>query len=72
MTLKPVQSSAIKAIGHDPTSKVLRIEFNHSGHIYDFANVEPRQHQALVKSESIGKHFALHIQPHHKATRITK
>lgn len=72
MTLHPVESSAIQAIGHDPEKNVLRIAFHHSGHIYDFAGVDKKKHEALLKADSVGKHFALHIQPHHKYTRVTK
>jgi hypothetical protein len=38
MTMHPVVSTNVAAVGYDPTSRTLRVQFN-SGGIYDYSNV---------------------------------
>ena len=67
--LKPVASSAIKAVGYHPQTGTLRLEF-YSGGIYDYAGVTPEKHAALTAAESIGRHFLDHIRGKHDHTRF--
>lgn len=60
--MTPVKSSNIKAIGYDPNTKTLTIEFN-SGGIYDYPDIEQHEHDSLLSAESIGSHFHKHIRP---------
>ena len=63
IALTDVVSSQIKAIGHDPATNTLAIQFKHgAGAIYHYPNVTADQHQAFVGSESMGKHFGQHIK----------
>ena len=62
MKIKPVQSSSINAIGYEPESKTLHVEFS-SGRAYHYKGVEPEEHEALVNAPSIGAHFSKHIRP---------
>ena len=64
---KPVESKVLKTVGYDPASQTLELEF-HSGRVYRYADVSPEKHAALMAAESIGKHYGLHIKPHHAAT----
>ena len=66
---KPVESSAIKAIGHDPVTNTLRVEFQ-SGGVYDYHGVPAEKHSNFIGAESIGKHFLQHIRGAHEYTRI--
>jgi hypothetical protein len=59
--MKPVQSSAIRSIGHHQESNTLRIEFN-SGHVYEYPNVTADEHQALIGAQSIGAHFVTNLR----------
>lgn len=54
--LHAVKSSAIKAVGHDPATNTLRIEFL-SGGVYDYSGVSADEHAELMSAESHGKHF---------------
>jgi hypothetical protein len=66
MQMEPVQgSSNIKAIGHDPATKVLRVEFR-DGKSYNYANVGTAKHAALMASESKGSHLHKHIKSCHE------
>lgn len=69
MTMHPVESSNIKAIGYDSATKTLRVQFTGSG-TYDFSDVSPSKHAALMKAKSKGKHFAAHIRHDHDFTRL--
>lgn len=64
IVLHPVESSQVKAIGHDPATNTLAVQFTHGlGSIYHYPGVTAEQHQAFVGAKSIGKHFGQHIKP---------
>jgi hypothetical protein len=61
MTLEPVQSSNIKAIGYEPATSTLAVQF-HSGTTHEYAGVTPAEHAAFMAAPSKGKHFHKHIR----------
>lgn len=72
MTRKPVKSSQIAAIGYDPTTTTLEIEFQPNkkqreaeqpGSVYQYSNVQPGDAARLTEAESIGEHFGKFIKP---------
>ena len=67
MTMQPVKSSNVKAVGHDADTNTLGVQFN-SGATYHYHDVPAEKHAALLKSESIGKFIGTDIKPHHKYT----
>ena len=69
MNRTPVTSSAIVSVGHDPATNTLEIEFK-GGRGYQYADVPVEKHLALMGAESIGKHFAGHIQGLHPTTKL--
>lgn len=67
ITLTPVTSSQISAIGHDPETKTLRIQFatknpEKPGSIYDYSNFSEEDYANFLKSESKGKFFGAFIK----------
>lgn len=68
--MKPVKSSNIKAIGYNPLDRTLRVEFIGSG-IYNFHDVSPQEHAALMAAESHGKHFQTYIRHSHEFTKLS-
>jgi len=63
IALTPVTSNQIKAIGYDADTKTLAITFTRGpGNVYTYDGIEPEQHEAFMKAESLGKHFGEHIQ----------
>lgn len=63
ITLHAVNSSQVKAVGYDPESKTLAVQFTRgTGAIYHYPNVTAEDHKAFIEAESIGKHFGKHIQ----------
>jgi hypothetical protein len=65
----PVESSNIKSVGYDPEAKLLEIQFANGGR-YQYADVSPEQHQALVTAPSVGSHFAKHILKAFTGTKV--
>jgi hypothetical protein len=58
---RPVQSKAILAVGYDPATNVLEIEFV-EGHAYRYFAVPASVHVALLAADSIGTFFARRIR----------
>lgn len=67
--LAAVKSSNIAAVGHDPQSSELHIEFKNGGK-YVYHGISADQHAALLKAPSIGSHLHKHIKP--KAKSVSK
>ena len=66
--MTPVNSGAIRAVGHDPSNGTLMIQFA-SGETYHYAGVPRHVHDALLTADSPGKHFHANIRgqyPHEK------
>lgn len=68
--MKPVTSSQIASVGYDAGTKTLAIKFHGSGGTYHYSDVSPEQHDALVKADSIGRHFGRHVKGQFKFTRV--
>ena len=67
IVLMPVESSQIHAVGHDPETNTLAIQFKSKtgpGSVYHYQNISADKYTALVSADSIGKHFGAHIKPH--------
>jgi hypothetical protein len=63
MQMQSVESSTIKALGYEPSSRTLAIEFT-SGHVYHYSGISQHQFDALMAAPSKGKHFTAMIRPH--------
>ena len=61
MNMERVASSNINAIGHDPATNTLRIEFKGGG-AYEYAGVPAAAHADLMAADSKGQHFHQHIR----------
>ncbi len=65
--LNQVESSQIAAIGHDPETSTLAIQFKGKGDapgsVYHYQNVNSDQFRLFAGAESIGSHFYKHIKP---------
>ncbi len=53
----PVESSSIAAIGYDPASQELDIEFRESEEIYRYFDVPPSEHEAFMNAPSKGTYL---------------
>ena len=66
ITLDSVVSSQIDAVGHDPLTSTLAVQFKAKkdapASVYHYANVEAAEFEALKTAESPGSHFAKNIK----------
>lgn len=60
MRRTPVRSTVIAAVGYDPETALLEIEFR-SGDVYRYFAVPPSVHTALLEAESPGAYFNTHV-----------
>ena len=58
----PVDSSAIRAVGYDPNSQVLEIEYANGG-VYDYYDVPPNLYQEFCEADSMGAFANIRIKP---------
>lgn len=56
-----IDSTAISAVGYDPQTAVLEIEFR-TGELYRFFAVPPSAHRALLAAPSAGRFFGERIR----------
>lgn len=61
MEMQSVKSSFVQAVGYDPESQTLHVQFN-SGKLARFAGVTADDHAKLMGAESIGRHFGQYIR----------
>lgn len=63
-----VSSSNLRAVGYDPTSRVLRISF-HSG-TYDYFDVPPSIYDGLMNASSKGGYHHSYIKNSYRYQKI--
>jgi hypothetical protein len=66
---KPVESSHLRAVGYDPGSRKMHIEF-HNGAVYEYKGVPEQFHKTLTEADSTGTFFHKNVKPHFDARRI--
>jgi hypothetical protein len=73
MTRTPVDSSQIKTVGYDASSRVMHVEFQ-DGEVYAYQNVLPHQHQQLMTADSVGSHFHARFKnnPQHPYSKVNE
>lgn len=69
MLRQPVTSSNLQAVGYDPTSGILEVEFK-NGSIYRYTGVPSSVYQELMAAPSHGTYFAQYIRTRYPYTRI--
>lgn len=76
IALQDVESSQINAVGYDPETQTLAIQFKgwkgELGATYHYANVTPEDFAAFQGAESLGRHFGRHIKPFPEKFPYTK
>jgi hypothetical protein len=61
MHMVPVHSSALRAVGYDPTSCRMKITFL-QGDTYDFCGVPANVYECLMSAHSKGVYYNDHIR----------
>lgn len=61
ITMNPVTSSNIEAIGHCSDTNTLAVRFK-GGSVYHYPDCDKGVHDALVGAKSVGQHFHQNIK----------
>lgn len=73
MSLTPVKSSNIKAVGYDAEARTLTVQFK-DGAQHRYEDVSAEKHAGLMgegtPGHSIGKYFHAHIKGAHKSSKL--
>jgi len=69
ITLLPVTSSNVEAVGYDRATQTLRIVYIRGG-TWDYAGVEPGVYERLLRAPSKGKFIAQSVKPAYLAKRV--
>lgn len=69
MDMQPVESSQIKALGYEPETQTLAVQFN-NGATYQYADVPEYQWEALRSADSVGRHFAQSIKGRYETLKV--
>ncbi len=69
MERKPVNSSRIRAVGYDPSSRTMEIEFS-DGRINAYRGVSPEIHRSFMNAPSPNSFFEDRIEEDFTAQRI--
>ena len=67
MDMIRVNSSAINAVGYDPMTRRMRIQFT-QGHTYDFCNVPEHIHSGLMRASSKGSYYNDYIRDRYQCS----
>lgn len=62
MDLQPVASSMIHALGYDPITQTLAVQFSAKDEVWHYAAVPEAAYELLRGAESVGQAFGRHIR----------
>ncbi len=69
MERTPVSSSNIQAIGYDPNSSTLEIEFNNET-LYQYQGVPQSEFDAFMNADSKGRYFNSNIRDRYPTQKL--
>jgi hypothetical protein len=64
-----VVSDMMSSVGYDPTTAVLEVEFR-SGGVYEYFDVPPHEHAALLLADSKGQFFNARVRTSFRFRRV--
>ena len=69
MRRERVTSSSIAAIGYDPDTRTMEVEFHNTG-VYRYTDVPAAVHRRFLRADSHGRFFNDHIRDRYTTTRL--
>ncbi len=70
MTRQPVTSTSLAAVGFDPGSNTLEVEFQNA-RVYRYGGVPQAVFESLKEAESKGRFFNANIRRHYPYERVS-
>lgn len=71
MLREAVESSTMKSVGYEATSRILEIEFE-SGAVYQYLGVSARVYEELLGAESKGRYFNSEIRDVYRYVQVSR
>jgi hypothetical protein len=65
-----VNSTMLRSVGYDATTRTLQVEFN-SGVIYQYYDVPAEVYERLIAADSHGRYFNAHVRDQYRYDRMT-
>jgi hypothetical protein len=69
MRRRPVNSSSIKAVGYDGSTRALELEYV-NGSVYQYFDVPQPTYAGLLAAPSIGSYVNTEIKPYYDFTEV--
>lgn len=69
MKRENVESSSVRSVGYE--QGVLEVEFLNGG-VYQYVDVPPEEHAALLAADSIGRYVNLEIKPFYSVRQVAR
>jgi hypothetical protein len=69
MRRRPVRSTTLASVGHEPGSGVLELEFT-NGMVYQYTGVPESVVRELLEAPSRGQYFNFNIRDHYQYRRV--
>lgn len=69
MTLQPVNSSSLAAVGYDADTRTLAVEFRKSG-TYEFFDVPDSVYKEFISAGSHGEYFGHNIRGKYRYAKL--
>ncbi len=69
MNMTHVESSNVEAVGYDPDSSTLQVEFKNGG-TYQYFDVPERVFEALRDADSVGGYLAANIKGVYRYSKV--
>lgn len=70
MEMVPVDSSNIEAVGYDPDSATLTIQFIKGGSVYEYYDVPQYEYDGLMAADSKGSYANANIYKNYRQQKI--
>ena len=74
MKLTTIKSSNLGALGYDPATHKLRVQFkavgDKVGKVFEYADVTPEKYAEMRAAPSVGSYFSAKVRSHHPAKEI--
>jgi hypothetical protein len=69
MRVDAVESTLVSAVAYDADARILLVALR-SGEVYEYAEVTPEAHAALLGAESVGRHFNTEVRRRYQGRRL--
>lgn len=71
VVMHPVPSTNVAAVGYDPETQTLRVQFAKSGALYEYDDVPEGEYEGLRTASSVGNYFDGHIKGFYGYRRLS-